>query len=212
VVNHLAPSDTWPRTVSRREPANADHPMRAVTEAVAAGEDTWTPDRARQVTGLFDSLAAEWHTRDEPGRLAPLEDAWIRGGPLPTGRALELGSGTGLITPWLAERFAVVLAVDLSQAMLRLAPRSSPRVRADGAALPVPDGSIDAAVLVNAFLFPSEVDRVVAPDGVLVWVCTRGADTPIYLSADRVGDTLGTSWSGVASLAGTGSWAVFRRR
>ena len=36
------------------------------------------------------------------------------------------------------------------------------RIQADGAQLPLRDGSTSAVVLVNAFLFPAEVDRVLS--------------------------------------------------
>ena len=41
-------------------------------------------------------------------------------------------------------------------------------------------------MLVNCFLFPDEVDRVLAPDGVVVWVNSSGAETPIHLPSDDV--------------------------
>ena len=52
------------------------------------------------------------------------------------------------------------------------------RVLADGARLPVAAGAADAVVLVNCFLFPDEVDRVLGPDGVVVWVNSSGARDP----------------------------------
>ena len=68
-----------------------------------------------------------------------------------------------------------------------------------------------AVVLINAFLFPAEVDRVLAPDGVVVWVNSSGPQTPIYLSVDDVVSRLPGSWEGVASQAGEGHWGVLRR-
>src|SRR5581483_8962320 len=110
-----------------------DHPMRKVTRQVAFDPGGWTGERRGKVETLFDALA-----RGEVG-----------------GRVcLELGSGTGIATPWLAERFSLVLAVELSAGMLELAPAGvGTRMRADGSRLPLRDGSIDAAVLVNMFLF-----------------------------------------------------------
>ena len=43
-------------------------------------------------------------------------------------------------------------------------------------------GEVAAVVLINAFLFPAEVARVLSRDGVLVWVNSSGEQTPIYLS------------------------------
>ena len=66
-----------------------------------------------------------------------------------------------------------------------------------------PTGAAAAVVLVNCFLFPDEVDRVLAPDGVVVWVNSSGAETPIHLPPDDV----------VAALPGSlGGRAEHRRR
>ena len=191
---------------------DADHPMRKVTRQVAFEPEGWTEERKAKVETLFDDLAPEWHTRDHPYRAQPLIDAFERGGPVPTGRCLELGSGTGIATPWLAERFALVMAAELSPEMLKLAPAGvGSRLRADGSRLPLRDHSVDAAVLVNMFLFPTEMVRVVHPDGVIVWVNTSGDRTPIHLTADEVDSALPGEWDGVASEAGWGTWAVLRR-
>ena len=88
----------------------ADHPMRAVTRAVAFDPDGWTKERRLQVAALFDELADDWHTRDLPGREAPLLDALDRGldaAPLADRRvALELtrlGVDRAMIDQVLAE-------------------------------------------------------------------------------------------------------------
>ena len=60
-------------------------------------------------------------------------------------------------------------------------------------------------------LFPVEIDRVLAPDGVLVWVNTSGEHTPIHLTAAEVERALPGAWDVVASSAGRGTWAVARR-
>ena len=192
--------------------SNADHPMRKVTRQVAFDPGGWTPERAAKVAGLFDAHASEWHTKEHPLRLVPLADAFERAGPLGYGTGLELGSGIGLATAWLGARFHRLIAVDLSLEMLRLAPPgAAPRVQADAAALPMAAGTIDAVVLVNMLLFPSEVARVLAPDGAVVWVNTSGDRTPIHLSAEEVDAALPGEWSGLASEAAWGTWAVLRR-
>ena len=66
-------------------------------------------------------------------------------------------------------------------------------------------------MLVNCFLFPDEVDRVLAPDGVIVWVNSSGAETPIHLPSDDVVAALPGRWEGVQSTAGLGTWCVLRR-
>ena len=194
----------------------SDHPMRQVTRAVAFEPDGWTPERQQQVQELFDGLAEEWNTRDVPGREAPLLDAFERGldaaPELAHHLAVELGAGTGLFSRELAARFPEVVAVDIAYEMLRRAPEGpAHRVQGDGSVLPFADGSVDALVLVNMFLFPAEVERVVAPDGVVVWVNSRGTETPIHLTAHEVDEALGGRWDGVASEAGWGTWSVHRR-
>jgi SAM-dependent methyltransferase len=211
VIEHL--SRVVPALGAPTSMAGPDHPMRQVTRQIAFEPDGWTPERAARVVELFDGLAPEWHTRAAEPRIEVVADAAARGGLIPGGTWLELGSGTGLLTPWLAARCQRLLAVDLAAEMLRRAPADAGwRVRADGAALPVPDGALDALILINAFLFPVEARRVLAPAGVVVWVNTAGAGTPIYLSAEDAWRALGEErWTGRASEAGFGTWAVLRR-
>lgn len=188
---------------------NADHPMRAVTRQVAF-EDGWSPGRAAKVAELFDGLAPEWHLRSTPERLVSLDDALARGD-VPRGKALEVGSGTGIATERLARHFERVASLDLAAEMLRRAPAVAPRLQADAAALPVRSASVDAVVLVNALLFPAEVDRVLRQGGAVVWVNTVGDRTPIHLPAEDVAAALPGDWDGVAASAGPGTWCVLRR-
>ena len=193
-------------------PGGEDHPMRKVTLQVAFEPGGWTPERRGKVAALFDSLADEWHTRDGEGRHVPLLDALDRGEVPASGRCLELGSGTGLSSALLAEHFDVVHAIDLSMEMLRRAPiEPAPRVLGDSSGLPYPDRCVEAVVCQNMLLFPAEVDRVLAPDGVLVWVNTSGDRTPIHLTAEEVDRALPGPWDVVAAGAGWGTWAVARR-
>jgi SAM-dependent methyltransferase len=208
--------DPLPRVIPSGERARTDrrdHPMRRVTEQVAEDPQRWTPSQADEVRQYFDTLAADWNGRfvDDPLRSAPLADALDRGGIVRFGRVLDLGSGTGLETSMLVGRFAAVVAVDLSLAMLAQAPTDPPRVQGDGARLPFADGTFDAVVLVNALLFGAEMARVLAPTATLVWVSSVGADTPIYLPSDEVAAALGGRWSGVESAAGDGTWVALRR-
>jgi ubiquinone/menaquinone biosynthesis C-methylase UbiE len=189
--------------------------MRAVTRRAAGLErGGWTDETRHEVGRYFDELAAEWQTRSSPERLAVVRDALDRGlgdaavPPL----AVEIGSGTGAYSALFAERFGTAIAVDLSWEMLRQAP-SAPahRVRADASRLPLRDSSAGAVLLVNAFLFPAEVTRVLRPDGVLLWVNSSGEDTPIHLPPEDLLAALPGSWSGAASRAGDGIWCVLRR-
>jgi SAM-dependent methyltransferase len=194
----------------------ADHPMRRVTREAAYQPASWTLERRAEVGALFDSLAPQWHTRHVPGREAPLLDALHRGldaaPDLDHRLAVDIGAGTGLFQGELADRFPAVVAVDLSGEMLRImGPAPVQRVQADAHDLPMADASVDALVLVNCFLFPAEAERVLAPHGALVWVNSRGADTPIHLTAQEVDEVLPGEWQGVASQAGWGTWSVHWR-
>lgn len=208
-----------PIDIAGHEPTsrgNVDHPMRIMTRRAAGLHPGGWDDAARaEVVALFDGLAPEWHTRTSPQRDAVVTDALTRG--LPTDLVgadvcVELGSGIGAYTPMLAERWRRVLAVDVALEMLRLAPATpGHRVLADGARLPLVDGAATAVVLVNCFLFPHEVDRVLGPDGVVVWVNSSGDETPIHLPPEDVVAALPGRWTGVQSSAGAGIWSVVRR-
>jgi SAM-dependent methyltransferase len=195
---------------------NADHPMRTMTRRAAGlHPPAWDATARAEVAAYFDGMAADWHTRTSPERDAVVVDALERGLPDDLGSAdvcVELGSGIGAYTPLLAQRWHRVLAVEVALEMLLLAPPApGHRLLADGASLPLSDGSASAVVLVNCFLFPAEVDRVLAADGVVVWVNSSGADTPIHLPADDVAAALPGRWTGVRSGAGVGLWCVLRR-
>jgi hypothetical protein len=77
--------------------------------------------------------------------------------------------------------------------------------------LPLRDSSAAAIVLINAFLFPAEVEKVLSPDGVLVWVNSSGEQTPIFLDAEELLSALPGKWTGTSSQAGEGTWCVLRR-
>jgi ubiquinone/menaquinone biosynthesis C-methylase UbiE len=193
-----------------------DHPMRIATRRAAGLQpEGWTAELRREVAEFFDGIAKEWHTRSSPERMAVVLDALSRGlgaVGVPVGTALEVGSGIGSYSSLLAERFETVVAIDLSLSMLKLAPTvPAHRVQADGARLPTRDGSAAAVVLINAFLFPGEVERVLSPGGVLVWVNSSGAGTPIYLSVEDLVAQLTGEWTGTTSEAGEGYWCVLKR-
>jgi len=175
----------------------------------------WTGELRNQVEDYFNGIAGEWHTRTSPQRTAVVMDALARGlgaVDVPVGVAVEVGSGIGTYSNLLSERFATVVAIDISLPMLRLAPiEPAQRVQADGARLPLRDSSAAAIVLINALLFPSEVERVLSPGGALVWVNSSGEQTPIYLSVDDLVARLPGEWTGTSSRAGEGHWCVLRR-
>jgi SAM-dependent methyltransferase len=208
VLQHL------PDHASTSEPepfAGPDHPIRVLTREVAFGK-RWTSAHATRMAVLFDGLASEWSERVDDTKLAPIVDALDRGGVPLDGAWLEVGSGTGAGSRVLDERVASVVATDISAEMLRHASEVPvQRMRSDGAALPVRDRAVDAALLVNMLLFPRELDRVVRPGGVVVWVNSLGDQTPIHLRPDDVLEALPGPWRGVTSRAGTGFWLVARR-
>jgi SAM-dependent methyltransferase len=194
-------------------PEGANHPMRVMTRRAAGLEaPPWDAAARAEVARLFDELAKEWHTRTSPERAAVVRDALDRGGVAGGGTVLEVGSGIGAYSATLAERFRQVVAVELSAEMLRLAAgEPASRDEADASSLPVGDASVDAVVLVNMFLFPAEVDRVLGPGGCVVWVNSSGESTPIHLTPEEVAEALPGRWTGVTSRAGVGLWAVLRR-
>lgn len=192
----------------------ADHPMRLVTQAAAAEVGAWSGDTPAQVQATFDALASEWHTRHSPDKLDALDDAFVRGGPLPDhGLWLELGAGDGWASARIAAHAPTLVAVELSAAMLAASPADGvPRLRADVAQLPLEDHSVTVTVLMNMLLFPGEVDRVVAPGGRVVWLSSRGPGTPIHLAPEQVAAALPGRWGGVAAQHGTATWTVLGRQ
>lgn len=203
-----------PSLSDRPQLGNAESPIRKITRQLALERAGWSDERRAKIAELFDGMAATWHERGEADATTPpVRDALARGGPL-IGPCVEVGAGTGKATSVLVAHFGAgaVLAVDVAMEMLRQfrEPRAVP-LRADGACLPVRDGSVGTLVLVNAFLFPGEVERVLAPDGAIVWVNTLGEDTPIHLPVADVVSSLHGSWRAVTSEAGWGLWGVVRR-
>lgn len=212
-ITHLDPVDAPPDGRPDDPYAAGDHPMRRVTEQVAGDPASWRDDQRREVAGFFDELAPEWHTRAGPDRDRAMIDAFGRGvPPALQGAAAEVGSGIGLTSPTVAARFTPALAVEIAPEMLRRSPAGpAHRVLADGAHLPVPDGSLAAVVLMNAFLFGPECDRVLGPGGVVVWINSRGPLTPIHLPAEAVVEALPGRWEATASSTGPATWCVATR-
>ena len=207
----LTTLDAHPGATDPEPFAGPDHPMRQLTRAMAFGEP-WTDADSQRVQRIFDSMAPEWsESHVDPVKAAPVADALDRGDVPLDGRWLEVGSGTGAGARVLDGRVASLTCVDLAAEMLRHAPDLAPRVRADASCLPLDADSFDAVLLVNMLLFPAEVDRVLRPDGVVVWVNTLGDQTPIHLPAADVVAALPGDWTGTTARAGTGFWLVARR-
>jgi len=191
--------------------ADAEHPLRRLTRAQALGEE-WTADDAIRVQEIFDGLAPEWsESHVDPVKAAPVADALERGNVPLLGEWLEVGSGTGAGARILAGRVFSVVCTDLSAQMLAHAPDLAPRLRSDASRLPFADGSFDAVLLINMFLFPEEVDRVLRPGGTVLWVNTLGDQTPIHLPPSDVLEALPGPWTGTTARAGTGFWLTAQR-
>ena len=125
---------------------------------------------------------------------------------------VEVGAGIGTYSGLLAERYQTVISLDLSLEMIRRAPAGQTlRLAADSSRLPIEDGAADALVLINAFIFPSEVSRVLGLGGRIVWVNSSGDQTPIYLSTEDLVRSIPFPVHGVESTAGAGTWCVLVR-
>jgi ubiquinone/menaquinone biosynthesis C-methylase UbiE len=171
---------------------------RVVTEAVVRRPLLWRVLRGPLRT-MFDGLAPTWETRIGPHHLRALELALAE--VPPPRQVLDLGTGTGVVALALAERYpeAEVLGIDLSPGMIDQARRKTPPELAgrlsfevgDAAALSNPDGAFELVVLSNMIPFFDELARVVAPGGTLVFSFSRGAETPIYVSSERLREELG---------------------
>lgn len=160
---------------------------RWITDAVVRRPVLWRLLRGR-MHDMFERIAPTWETRIGPHHLGALRLA-VAG--LTPSRVLDVGTGTGVAALALADWFpsAEVVGVDLSPAMLAQAERKGGRVRfevADASRLPFPDGSFDLVVLMNAVPFFDELARVVAPGGAAVFSFSRGSETPIYVSDERL--------------------------
>lgn len=172
---------------------------RVTTNAVVARPRLWRAFRWL-MRAQFDRLAPSWDARRRPDAFASLEQA-LDALPAAPARVLDLGTGTGLAAFTAARRFpeAEVMGVDLSGAMLAEAREHAPpelagRVRfedADAAALPFEQGSFELVMLANMIPFFDELARVVAPGGHLLFSFSAGAETPIWVPAERLRGELG---------------------
>ncbi len=141
------------------------------------------------VRGFFDRLAPTWDetTRVDPAKLRRIV---AEAGLAPGDAVLDVGSGTGVLLPFLAEAVGPtghVYELDLSPAMLERAREKARATGVDAKAgsvsylcagvdhIPLPDASCQAVVCFSAFPhFPdqkaavAEMARVLAPGGRLV--------------------------------------------
>jgi len=209
------------RTLPRVVPAEPGKPARPEAAAsqresrqLAENPGSWSGERARAVVRRYTELAPVWDGERGGYRRVPLADALDRGGPFPPGPCVEVGAGTGLLTPLVAAVWPQVVSLDLTPEMMRRS--AAPwRLVADASRLPLPAGVAAAVVLGDVPLFAAEVVRVLAPGGVVVWSNALGSGAPHHVPVDVVGAALGeaagTPFTGVTAEAGWGLWAVFRR-
>jgi len=189
--------------------------MRHITRDVVY-KNLWNSNLVEEVKKLFDEKASEWSTtRNIPSRGIPVLDALERG-EVYGEKVVDLGAGTGLATQLLVNKFESVVALDISKEMIKnsVTPET-PQVCADGGCLPFASNSIDVFLVMNMILFPNEIERCLKDEGFLVWVSSRGPETPIYLPPEEVIDLMSAnsevSWFGVSAYALEGSWLVARR-
>ena len=195
------------------EDIGSAHPMRQITEAVADDPLAWTPQVAQQVAGFFDEMAEGWAASQSRGRGQEVLQDLLSRSELPTGVVVELGAGTGSGTALLQQHFEQVIAGDLSAEMLKRLPKElGQRVQLDSSALPFATGAVSVLACVNMMLFADEVVRVLAVDGVLIWVNSIGDRTPIHLSAERIAHALPAQFEVTASTANWGTWVLARSR
>ncbi len=145
-------------TAAAAAPSAADS-LRVQQSALSFGRAVEAYDAARPA---YPTAAAEW--------LVPSDARDV----------LELGAGTGKFTRSLVERGLTVVAVDPDVAMLHRLSTNLPTVRAlpgTAEAIPLPDDSVDAVVLAQAWHWVDpvralpEIARVLRPGGTLglVW-------------------------------------------
>jgi ubiquinone/menaquinone biosynthesis C-methylase UbiE len=169
---------------------------RLATDAAVRSPFLWRVFRPF-VRREFDRLAPVWDSMRMEDTLAPYDAALDRL-PTPPTRILDVGTGTGAGAISLAHRFpgAEIVGVDLSEAMLAQARRNTPGdlhvtyQRADASALPFADGSFELVAHANMIPFFDEVARVVARGGHALFAFSSGAQTPIYVPAERLRDEL----------------------
>ena len=207
-----------PRTVEAPEgkPVRPEAPdNQRLMAQVLDDPSSWTPELATLTAEVFDAMAETWVDERGGYRAAPLVDALDRGRPPAKGRCLEIGSGTGVLTPYLEEVWADIVCVDLSMKMMLRRP-SGRQVQADARTLPFPESAFDVIVIGDAPLFADEMVRLLTPEGAVIWSNALGRGAPYYLPTVDMWDALvgaapDSTWSAVESEALWGSWVVFGR-
>ena len=184
-------------------------------ETVALDPSSWTPELARVTGQIFDSFAATWAEERGDYRPAPLIDALARGGCPAEGRCLELGSGTGILTPYLQSVWEELVCLDLSMQML-MRQHHGRQIQGDASNLPFDDGAFNVVVIGDGPLFAAEVARVLSDTGTVIWTNALGSGAPYFLKTSILCDAFTLAaphagWSVTESEALWGSWVVLHR-
>ncbi len=113
----------------------------------------------------FDRIASrydDWY-RTKTGQYVDRIEKWLVFSMLRTksGKALDLGCGTGNYTLELKRRGFDVIGLDISEEMLKIARSKGLKcVKGDAYSLPFPEGSFDLVLSVTMFEFIHEPERV----------------------------------------------------
>jgi demethylmenaquinone methyltransferase/2-methoxy-6-polyprenyl-1,4-benzoquinol methylase len=158
-------------TTPERTSTDARSLIPRADEPLPTGED-----KTRSVQAMFDVIAPRY---DMVNRIMTfrMDVGWRRRtvaalGLPPGSVVVDLACGTGDLAGDLADRGLVPVGADLSFGMLAAAPRRFARIQSDGAALPLPDGSVDGVTCGFALrnftdlrATFAELSRVVRPGG-----------------------------------------------
>jgi hypothetical protein len=173
----------------------------------------WTPGEAAGLRAEFDQAATEWNGGRGGYRPPVLADALARGGPFRGSRAVEIASGTGLLTSLVRAVWPEAISVDLSFGMLAQA-AGGHRVQADASRLPLADGCADAVILGDGPLFAAEVARVLTDGAPLIVSNALGDGAPFRVPADELIEAMENAtsrpWSALQSEAHWGIWTILR--
>jgi ubiquinone/menaquinone biosynthesis C-methylase UbiE len=170
----------------------------------------------------FDAIASQWDQMRDPDHLASYEAALEAVSPAPR-TALDLGTGTGAGAFAIARRFpdAEVVGVDLADRMLAEARQKTPQdvsdrvrfERGDASSLPYGDESFDLVAHANMIPFFDELARVLAPHGHVLFAFSGGADTPIYVTPERLrGELARRGFTDFAEFAAAQGTALLARK
>jgi ubiquinone/menaquinone biosynthesis C-methylase UbiE len=162
---------------------------RVVTDAVVRWPRLWPVFRPL-MRRYFDKLAPVWDEFRMPDSSAPYETALERV-QSPVGRALDVGTGTGLGARAIKQRFtdAEVVGIDVAPEMVALARERVPEATfevGDASRLPFGDGEFDLVAHANMIPFLDETARVLRPGGWTVYAFSAGPETPIYVTPERL--------------------------